>query len=57
MKIVYVRGDSGVSVDGVGFFEPDKPVDVPNDLGESLLKTGLFKQVKNQVEKESRKRR
>jgi len=51
MKIVYVRGDSGVSVDGVGFFEPDKPVDVPDHVGEALIKTGLFKKVKAKIEK------
>jgi len=45
MKIVYISQDSGVSVDGVGFFEPGKPVEVPDQIGEDLIKTGLFKPV------------
>jgi len=51
MKIVYMKENSGVSVDGVGFFEPDKPVDVPDHVGEALIKTGLFKKVKEKTEK------
>jgi len=52
MKIVYVRQDSGVSVDGYGFVLPGQSIEVPDDLGEALVKGGLFK-----VEKEERKRR
>ena len=46
MKIVYIRQDSGVSVDGVGFFEPDKPVEVPDEVAQALIKSGLFQEHK-----------
>ena len=48
MRIVYNRQDSCVSVDGVAFFEPDKPVDVPDEVGEALVKSGLFEEHKKQ---------
>jgi len=47
MKIVYIRQDSGVSIDGVGFFEPNKPVEVPDQIGEDLIKSGLFQEYKH----------
>jgi len=46
MKIVYIRQDSGVSVDGVGFFEPGKPAEVPDEIGEALIKGGAFQEYK-----------
>jgi len=46
MKIVYTRQDSGVSIDGVGFFKPNEPVEVPDQVGEALIKSGLFQECK-----------
>ena len=54
MKIVYTRQDSGVSIDGVGFFESGKPVEVPDEVGEALVKGGLFEKVD---ESKTKKRR
>ena len=45
MKIVYVRQDSGVSIDGYGFAKPGEPIEVPDEIGEALIKGGLFEKV------------
>ena len=54
MRIEYVKQDSGVSVTGAGFFKKGEPRDVHDEIGERLLKTGLFKRTnQKEVEKEN----
>jgi len=54
MKIIYIRQDSGVSIDGVGFANPGEPIEVSDDIGEALVKGGLFEKVD---ESKTKKRR
>jgi len=45
MRIVYIKQDSGVSIDGYGFAKPGEPIEVPDEVGEALIKGGLFERI------------
>ena len=52
MKIKYVGPDSAVFIPDVpGVFERDKPVDVPDSLGEELMKLPVFASAEKAAEK------
>jgi len=54
MRVVYKGEGSGVVVGGL-YLEPDKPVEVSDELGEVLLKNPNIKVLKERTESKTKK--